>query len=58
MSSRAFANVAPPRSEIRQDLAKLFTDAGTAGTFVGYKVDDYLLISSDNDRSIGCGLLF
>src|ERR1700754_3542428 len=49
--SRAFANVAPQRSEIRDDLAKRFTDAGTAGTFVGYKVDDYLIIASDKDRS-------
>jgi beta-lactamase class D len=51
LPSRSLANVAPPRSEIRTDLAKLFADAGTAGTFVGYKVDDYLLISSDADRS-------
>lgn len=51
LTSRGFANVAPPRSEIRGDLAKLFTDAGTAGTFVGYKVEDYLLISSDSTRS-------
>ena len=35
--SRTFANVAPQRSEIRDDLAKRFTDAGTVGTFVGYK---------------------
>ena len=49
--SRSLANVAPPRNEIRDDLAKFFTDAGTAGTFVGYKVEDYLLISSDTDRS-------
>jgi beta-lactamase class D len=49
--SRAFANVAPQRSEIRDDLAKRFTDAGTAGTFVGYKTDDYLIIASDKDRS-------
>jgi beta-lactamase class D len=48
---RAFANVAPQRSEIRDDLAKKFTDAGTAGTFVGYKTDDYLIIASDKDRS-------
>ena len=48
---RALANYAPPRGEIRADLAKLFTEAGTAGTFVGYKVDDYLLVSSDGDRS-------
>jgi beta-lactamase class D len=51
LPSRGFANVAPPRSEIRQDLAKRFTDAGTAGTFVAYKVDDYLVIASDTDRS-------
>jgi beta-lactamase class D len=49
--SRAFAIVAPQRSEIRNDLAKRFTDAGTAGTFVGYKTDDYLIIASDKDRS-------
>src|SRR6266478_528216 len=48
---RASANVAPQRSEIREDLAKHFTDEGTAGTFVGYKVDDYLIIASDKDRS-------
>ena len=29
LPSRRFANVAPPRSEIRPDLAKLFSDAGT-----------------------------
>jgi beta-lactamase class D len=51
LPSRGFANVAPPRSEIRQDLAKLFADAGTEGTFVGYKVDDYLVIASDTERS-------
>ncbi len=49
--SRALADVAPPRSEIRDSLAKRFTDAGTAGTFVGYKVDDYMIIASDGDRS-------
>jgi len=48
---RAAAHVAPPRSEIRDSLAKRFTDAGTAGTFVGYKVDDYMIIASDKDRS-------
>jgi beta-lactamase class D len=49
--SRAFANVAPPRSEIRDNLAKRFADAGTVGTFVGYKTNDYLIIASDKDRS-------
>jgi beta-lactamase class D len=48
---RAFANVAPQRSEIRQALAKRFTDDGTEGTFVGYKVEDYLVIASDTERS-------
>jgi beta-lactamase class D len=51
IAPRAVANVAPQRSEIRDDLAKRFTDAGTAGTFVGYKTDDYLIIASDKDRS-------
>jgi beta-lactamase class D len=47
----ALANYAPPRGEIRDDLARFFRDAETAGTFVGYKVEDYLLISSDPTRS-------
>src|ERR1700761_19924 len=51
LPAKILANYAPPRGEIRTDLAKLFTDAGTAGTFVGYKVEDYLVISSDSDRS-------
>jgi beta-lactamase class D len=49
--SRAFAHVAPQRSEIRDALAKRFADAGTVGTFIGYKTDDYLIIASDKDRS-------
>jgi len=49
--SRVFANVAPQRSEIRDGLAKRFADEGTAGTFVGYKTDDYLIIASDSNRS-------
>jgi len=51
LPSRSFANVAPQRSEIREDLAKRFTDEGTTGTFIGYKTDDYLLIASDKERS-------
>jgi beta-lactamase class D len=51
LPSRAFADVAPQRSEIRDALAKHFADEGTAGTFVGYKTDDYLIIASDKDRS-------
>jgi beta-lactamase class D len=51
LPSRSHANVAYQRSEIRADLAKRFADEGTAGTFVGYKTDDYLIIASDKDRS-------
>jgi beta-lactamase class D len=49
---RSFADIAPQRSEIRESLAKRFTDDGTVGTFVGYKVDDYLIIASDKNRSV------
>jgi beta-lactamase class D len=48
---RALANVAPPRNEIRESLAKRFRDIGTSGTFVGYKVEDYLIVASDKERS-------
>jgi beta-lactamase class D len=51
LPSRSFANVSPQRSEIRVDLAKRFTGEGTVGTFVGYKVDDYLIVASDKNRS-------
>src|SRR3569832_269464 len=51
LPARAFANVAPQRNEIRESLAKRFTDVGTEGTFVGYKVEDYLVIASDALRS-------
>jgi beta-lactamase class D len=49
--SRAFADVAPQRSEFREALTKHFVDEGTVGTFVGYKTDDYLIVASDKDRS-------
>jgi beta-lactamase class D len=49
--ARILANVAPQRSEIREDLARHFTDEGTVGTFVGYKTEDYLIIASDKERS-------
>src|SRR5215475_5450203 len=51
LPSRAIATVAWQRSEIREALAKHFADSGTQGTFVGYKIDDYLVISSDKTRS-------
>jgi beta-lactamase class D len=51
LPSRILADVVYQRSEIRESLAKRFVDAGTAGTFVGYKIDDYLVIASDKDRS-------
>ena len=51
LPSRGFAHVAPQRTEFRADLAKRFADVGTAGTFVGYKIDDYLIVASDAERS-------
>jgi beta-lactamase class D len=51
LPGRGFATVAWQRSEIHEDLARHFADAGTDGTFVGYKVDDYLIIASDRVRS-------
>jgi beta-lactamase class D len=51
LPSRSLANVSYQRSEYREDLAKRFFDLGTEGTFVGYKVDDYLIIASDKVRS-------
>jgi beta-lactamase class D len=51
LPTRSFANVSYQRSEFREDLAKHFFDLGTVGTFVGYKVDDYLIIASDKVRS-------
>ena len=51
LPSRSLANVAPQRSEIREGLARRFADQDTVGTFVGYKVDDYLVIASDKNRS-------
>jgi len=51
LPAHSFADVAPQRSEIREDLLKHFADDGTEGTFVGYKVDDYLIIASDTKRS-------
>jgi beta-lactamase class D len=51
LPSRALANVSYQRSEFRDDLSKHFFDLGTVGTFVGYKVDDYLIIASDKVRS-------
>src|ERR1700730_15621028 len=52
LPSRSFADIAPQRSEIRESLAKRFMDDGTVGTFVGYKIDDYLIIASDKNRSV------
>ena len=49
--ARSLANVSYQRSEFRDDLARRFFDLGTTGTFVGYKVDDYLIIASDKVRS-------
>jgi beta-lactamase class D len=51
LPNRSFANVSYLRSEFRDDLPKRFFDLGTTGTFVAYKVDDYLIIASDKVRS-------
>jgi beta-lactamase class D len=51
LPSKSFADIAPMNSEIREGLAQHFKDEGTLGTFVGYKVDDYLIIASDTERS-------
>src|SRR6266403_112985 len=51
LPARGLATIATQRSEIREALAKHFLDDGTVGTFVGYKVDDYLIIASDKNRS-------
>src|SRR5436305_3837200 len=51
LPSRSFADVAYQKSEIREALTRHFTDDGTEGTFVGYLIDDYLVIASDKDRS-------
>jgi beta-lactamase class D len=56
LPSAVRAEVSPPRSEIRESLAKRFADDGTVGTFVGYKTDDYLIVASDSERS-GQGFL-
>src|SRR5882672_2423507 len=49
LPSRGLANVSYQRSEIRDGLARRFFDAGTVGTFVAYKTDDYLIIATDKD---------
>ena len=51
LPARSFAGVSAQRSEFRTDLQRRFFDLGTDGTFVGYKVDDYLIIASDKVRS-------
>lgn len=49
--SRSFARVSYQRSEFRDDLSRRFFELGTTGTFVAYKIDDYLIIASDKIRS-------
>lgn len=49
--ARSLAKVSDQRTEFRNDLQKRFFDLGTEGTFVGYKVEDYLIIASDKVRS-------
>jgi beta-lactamase class D len=47
----ARAHVAPMKNVIQDGLRKHFTENGTEGTFVAYKVDDYTVIASDTERS-------
>ena len=47
----SFASVSYQRNEFRNSIARRFFDLGTEGTFVGYKIDDYLIIASDKIRS-------
>ncbi|QPF82384.1 class D beta-lactamase [Bradyrhizobium genosp. L] len=49
--SRGRSNVSYQRSEFREELARRFFDLDTVGTFVGYKIDDYLIVASDKVRS-------
>src|SRR5688500_14843603 len=51
ITSRALGRVSEQRSEVRIDLMMRFFDIGTSGTFVAYKVDDYLIIASDKARA-------
>jgi beta-lactamase class D len=51
LPARSLANVSYQRNEFRDDLARRFFELGTEGTFVAYKVDDYLIIASDKRRS-------
>jgi beta-lactamase class D len=39
------------RNIVQESLAKHFTDNGTQGTFVAYKVEDYVVVASDSERS-------
>jgi beta-lactamase class D len=48
---KARAEVAPPRSEVRESLLKHFSDVGSTGTFVGYDVEEYRIVASDITRS-------
>jgi beta-lactamase class D len=48
---RARATVAPMKNVIQPNLARHFSENGTQGTFVAYKVDDYAVIASDAERS-------
>lgn len=50
-SASSFASVSYQRNEFRNAIARRFFDLGTEGTFVGYKIDDYLIIASDKIRS-------
>ena len=51
LPARGLAKVSDQRTEFHGHLQKRFFDLGTDGTFVGYKVESYLIIASDKVRS-------
>jgi beta-lactamase class D len=51
MPTRAFAQIATARFDVRIDLAKYFDDDGTAGVFAAYAAGDNRIVTSDGARS-------
>jgi beta-lactamase class D len=48
---QAFAEPAASRVEMRDDLAKRFTDDGTAGVFAAYRAEGGAIVASDRARA-------
>jgi len=49
--SRLFAQTANPQLIVRSDLAKRFSDDGTAGVFAAYEVGSDSILTTDGERS-------